>query len=372
MLDRLIERHDGAMVGAPGGLDTDECLFVFGLPRTGTTLVEQILSSHPTVFGAGELQAFATQAIQAVQRQARQAVGKLEFVDQAATLEPGALGRAYLEATRPQTGRTAHFVDKQPMHYLYAGLIRRGLPKARLVAVAREPMDACFAMYRTLFTNAYPFSYDLRGARCLLHGLASADAPLAGGVGGWAAGGAVRGSGEGARAHGAPLARALRPDLGPRPVCRSIGRHAAGDHRQRRAECDTRSIQLRWGSGAAIATAGAAADGLGAIGAAGRLAALTAHLLGLDPEVASERGGEGGRMPVPDGLGDPRHGQPLLAQELERVLHATADGQLERRLAEHGLEALLERGLVEAGRSRDLADGGRLGHFARPDLARRH
>jgi hypothetical protein len=121
-----------------------------------------MLASHPSVLGAGELQAFTTEAVRAVQRRAGRAVGKLEFVDQAAKLEPGALGRAYLEATRPQTGDTAHFVDKQPLHYLYAGLIRRALPQARMIAVVREPIDACFAMYRTLFTGAFPFSYDLK------------------------------------------------------------------------------------------------------------------------------------------------------------------------------------------------------------------
>jgi len=53
------------------------------------------------------------------------------------------------------------FVDKMPMNDLYAGLIYRALPRARIVALAREPLDACYAMYKTLFARAYPFSYDL-------------------------------------------------------------------------------------------------------------------------------------------------------------------------------------------------------------------
>jgi tetratricopeptide (TPR) repeat protein len=162
VLTRLLERHDAAMVQARDGLQSTEPLFVFGLPRTGTTLVEQILAAHPGVFGAGELQAFTNAAVTAVQRDAGRPVSKLEFVDRGAALEPRALGEAYLRATRPQTGHTPHFVDKQPNHYLYAGLIHRALPQARLVALMRDPMDACFAMYRTLFVGAFPFSYDLQ------------------------------------------------------------------------------------------------------------------------------------------------------------------------------------------------------------------
>ena len=70
-------------------------------------------------------------------------------------------GERYIAGTRPQTGGKRRFIDKLPLNYLYAGLIRRALPRARIVALAREPMDSCYAMYKTLFTSAYPFSYDL-------------------------------------------------------------------------------------------------------------------------------------------------------------------------------------------------------------------
>lgn len=161
VIDRLIQLHDRAVIDNPSGLDTTECIFVIGLPRSGTTLVEQILSSHSAVYGAGELQAFATESIQAVQRLAGSQPGKHRFVELALQVDPAELGRAYLRATRPRTGHTPYFVDKQPLNYLYAGLIRRALPNSRFVALARDPMDSCFAMYRTLFTGAYPFSYDL-------------------------------------------------------------------------------------------------------------------------------------------------------------------------------------------------------------------
>lgn len=160
-IDRIIALHGPAVIDAACAHDTNECIFVLGLPRTGTTLVEQILSSHSAVHGAGELQAFPLAVVDAARQLAGRAVAKLELAEWALRIDPQQLGRAYIETTRPQTGRTPHFVDKQPANYLYAGLIRRALPRARLIVVARDPVDSCFAMYRALFTGAYPFSYTL-------------------------------------------------------------------------------------------------------------------------------------------------------------------------------------------------------------------
>lgn len=161
VMDRIIERHTADAISNACGYQTDECIFVIGLPRTGTTLVEQVLSSHSAVFGAGELQAFPLSLLHEVQIIAGRSVGKMELVDWSLKVDPERLGRAYLDATRPQTGSTALFVDKQPTNYLYAGLIGRSLPRARIILVTRDPVDSCFAMYRALFTGAYPFSYTL-------------------------------------------------------------------------------------------------------------------------------------------------------------------------------------------------------------------
>jgi tetratricopeptide (TPR) repeat protein len=160
-IDRIIERHTPEVLADVAGFDSDECIFVIGLPRTGTTLVEQILSSHSEVFGAGELQAFPLAVVNAAKELCDRPIGKLDLVDLSLRIDPERLGRRYLEATRPQTGKTPRFVDKQPMNYLYAGLIGRALPRARFIVVSRDPVDSCFAMYRALFTGAYPFSYTL-------------------------------------------------------------------------------------------------------------------------------------------------------------------------------------------------------------------
>ena len=161
-IERIIEVHEGsALRSARLGFVNEECIFIIGLPRSGTTLVERIIASHSQAYAAGELSAFANEAVAMVGASGNQRVSKLEFVDRALQIDPRELGRRYLAETRPQTGHTLRFIDKMPLNYLYAGLIRRALPQAKIIAVEREPMDSCYAMYKTLFTAAYPFSYDL-------------------------------------------------------------------------------------------------------------------------------------------------------------------------------------------------------------------
>ncbi|MGA9574053.1 MAG: sulfotransferase [Lysobacterales bacterium] len=146
----------------PDGLLTREPIFVIGLPRTGTTLLERILGSHPEVFAAGELNNFAVQMMQqAGQQSGAQKWSRKELVQHTAQLDFERLGQAYLESSRPLTGHTAHFVDKMPLNFLYAGLIHRAMPNARIVHLSRHPMDTCYAIYKCLFQDAYPWSYDL-------------------------------------------------------------------------------------------------------------------------------------------------------------------------------------------------------------------
>jgi tetratricopeptide (TPR) repeat protein len=163
VLEKLRTTQTAETLGSLGpGFDTQECIFIIGLPRSGTTLVERILASHSEVYAAGELQAFPKVVIEAVTQREGRCVKKLDFVDSALQVDFKNLGRAYLDATRPQTGHTARFTDKLPLNYLYAGLIHVALPESRFVVLKRHPMDSCFAMYRTLFADAYPFTYDLR------------------------------------------------------------------------------------------------------------------------------------------------------------------------------------------------------------------
>lgn len=139
----------------------DRPTFIIGLPRSGTTLVERILGSHTEVFSAGELDAFPAAAIDAVSKRCGGPVSKLEFVGRSLELDFDALGNAYIAAARARAGSAQRFTDKLPFNYLYAGLIHAALPRAKFVALRRHPMDLCYAMYKTLFASAYPFTYDL-------------------------------------------------------------------------------------------------------------------------------------------------------------------------------------------------------------------
>lgn len=137
-------------------------IFVVGMPRTGTTLVERILGSHPSVRGAGELLAFPEALVAAVQRTAgRKDLSREDMVATSARVDFPALGHDYRLRTRHIAPEGQRFVDKLPHNYLYCGLIQRALPGARIVHLVRHPMATCYAIYKTLFRQGYPFSYDL-------------------------------------------------------------------------------------------------------------------------------------------------------------------------------------------------------------------
>jgi tetratricopeptide (TPR) repeat protein len=140
----------------------DAPIFIVGLPRSGTTLVERILGSHSCVYAAGELNHFALCLVDAVRRASGGApLPRPELVARSASINFAALGREYLGRVAALGFAQAWFTDKMPLNYLYLGLIRRALPGARIVHVRRHPLAVCYAMYKNLFEGAYPFSYDL-------------------------------------------------------------------------------------------------------------------------------------------------------------------------------------------------------------------
>ena len=135
--------------GAPSALP----VFVLGMPRSGTTLIEQILASHPAVHGAGELLH--------VQRLADSIGAFPEAVAGLAPKQLAALGEAYLAQVAPLAQGRRHVVDKMPANFMYAGLIRLMLPGARIIHSRRNPVDTCLSCYSKLFTSEQAFSYDL-------------------------------------------------------------------------------------------------------------------------------------------------------------------------------------------------------------------
>jgi len=148
---------------APPHASAESPIFVIGLPRSGTTLVERILGSHSSLISAGELDCFALAIVDAVRgRSGGAQLPRREMVAMSATLDFAALGQDYLRRARAAYGGSGRFIDKMPLNYLYCGLIRRALPNAKIVHVTRHPMAVGYAMYQTLFKSGYPFSYDLR------------------------------------------------------------------------------------------------------------------------------------------------------------------------------------------------------------------
>ena len=159
-IKRTFER--GVFENDKPGCDNSEPIFILGMPRTGTTLVERILASHTDVFAAGELNNFAAQLMTMMRAQnVDKKVTRDQMVESSAQLDFQRLGESYLASTRPFTGHTKRFIDKMPLNYLYVGLIHLALPNATIINLQRDPMDTCYAIYKQLFVDAYPFSYDL-------------------------------------------------------------------------------------------------------------------------------------------------------------------------------------------------------------------
>jgi hypothetical protein len=148
------------LADASKGFDTKEPIFILGLPRTGSTLVDRIISSHSAVYSAGELQHFSGAVMEEV-RKLGPLADQADLVRKSLQTDPLVVGRRYLERTRPFTGHTQFFVDKQPVNYVMIGLIHRALPNATIMHLRRTPMDACYAVYKFLFNETYAWSYDL-------------------------------------------------------------------------------------------------------------------------------------------------------------------------------------------------------------------
>ncbi|MDJ0748730.1 MAG: sulfotransferase [Woeseiaceae bacterium] len=132
-------------------------IFVVGLPRTGTTLTDRILSSHSQIESAGE-----SQLLQMVLRGGTRAGNEVGItpaqIKAAARRDPTATARDFLAAVRHRLGDAPYFIEKLPENVLYLGFVAKSWPDAKIVHLRRHPMDACFAMYKQSY---FRFAYSL-------------------------------------------------------------------------------------------------------------------------------------------------------------------------------------------------------------------
>lgn len=166
IFERLEDRFAEAGYFQGQGDETAAPIFVVGLPRTGTTLVDRILSSHPEVSSAGELQAMPL-AVKLSGRSGTPFIIDPATIDAAEAMTPAQVGGAYLERAAAHHGAGGRFVDKLPLNFLYVGYIARALPNASIVCLRRNPMDSVWSNYKNLFSTEfsyYNYSYDLLDA----------------------------------------------------------------------------------------------------------------------------------------------------------------------------------------------------------------
>lgn len=133
-------------------------IFIIGMPRSGTTLLDRILGNHSKVTSAGELDDFALQVRWAANHRStldEVVLQRLPGVDFAE------LGRRYLAQSQWRAQGRPFYTDKLPRNWMVAGLIRRALPQARILNLVRDPMDVCFSNFRVMFADSFAHIYDL-------------------------------------------------------------------------------------------------------------------------------------------------------------------------------------------------------------------
>ncbi len=145
------------------GHPSNEPIFVVGMPRTGTTLVDRILSSHAQVTSAGEIGNFAY-LFKRMSATTTKSTLDVETLSSGGKIDFAKLGKYYIDSTRPLTGAAPRFIDKAPSNYLLAGLILKALPQAKIICLQRNALDTCLSNYKQIFPiddRYYDYVYDL-------------------------------------------------------------------------------------------------------------------------------------------------------------------------------------------------------------------
>lgn len=146
------------LAGEGSGIADQTPIFILGMPRSGTSLVEQILASHPQVFGAGELE-YLSKELDA-RCAALSAGGSGDCLSRLQPKDLRHIGSAYLKQLRTHDRQARFVTDKLPHNFLHIGLIRLALPGARIIHCVRDPVDTCLSIYKNYFTGHHPYAYD--------------------------------------------------------------------------------------------------------------------------------------------------------------------------------------------------------------------
>jgi hypothetical protein len=148
-----------------GGIDTKEPIFILGLPRSGSTLIEQILASHSMIDGTLELPNILTMAQSLRGEDIFGSLGKYPASMKDLTLDQRVdMGNRFIEDTRMHRVHAPMFTDKMPNNFRHIGLIHLIMPNAKIIDARRYPLDCCFSMYKQLFAQGQEFTYGLAEA----------------------------------------------------------------------------------------------------------------------------------------------------------------------------------------------------------------
>lgn len=160
LVDALIASPVGTATEVEAAAAAKTPIFIIGMHRSGTTLLEHLLDAHPQVHGVGELYDF-TSAMRHTTDHHCQGVIDPVIVERSRGLDFAAVGRHYLDGMAWRLGQESHFTDKLPSNFLNAGFICQALPQARILHMVRDPVETCFSNLRELFAAANAYSYDL-------------------------------------------------------------------------------------------------------------------------------------------------------------------------------------------------------------------
>lgn len=165
IVEALIDasRHSGKAnaTGAPR-LDGPTPIFIVGMPRSGTTLLDRMLSNHSQVTSAGEINDALRQLHWVTDVVPAGVRGMLEAIRRSRKIDFAELGARYLEQTQWRAHGRPYYIDKLPGNIQIVPFIRRALPHARILHMVRDPMDVCFSNFKAMFGNVSAYSYDLR------------------------------------------------------------------------------------------------------------------------------------------------------------------------------------------------------------------